>query len=215
MAAISSAELLEALDAAPSEIGQVMALLELAGHEPNEVPLAAGDRVLVALAESLTQSPIELTAQCAGCGEISMIEFGRVTIADHQPRTRWLGVGRGVRAPSYGDLCDLPDDPTDAVDELAARCSIGEVDRDSAVDAIDDVDGSLAGPVEVACYQCSAPLLIEADLQHLALRRLRGFAEEVDREVHLLAATYGWDLAAIQGLPDARRRRFAELIEAG
>jgi hypothetical protein len=35
---------------------------------------------------------------------------------------------------------------------------------------------------------------------------------EFDREVHLLASTYGWDLPTIEALPDQRRQRLAALV---
>jgi len=52
------------------------------------------------------------------------------------------------------------------------------------------------------------------DVQPLALRGLLGLLGRYDLEVHLLASAYHWDLAAIEALPDVRRRRLAKFVEA-
>lgn len=229
MSLVSEAKLLDALDEAPNEIEQVMAVLRCTGHDPLELPLGSGDRLLLALAEELTNQPIELTAECPACGEVSMISIAASELGEHSPRTRLLGPGQGVREPTYQDLLELPSGDEQAERTLGQRCHIGpavshtdpdidldpDIDFDEVLAALDEVDGSLAGPLEAACFECGSPILIEADVQRLALRRLRVYAEAIDRDVHLLASVYGWELATIQALPVARRRRLVQLIEAG
>ena len=46
---------------------------------------------------------------------------------------------------------------------------------------------------------------------NLVIDALGELRRTVDWEVHLLATTYGWELAAIDALPDERRARLAEL----
>ncbi|MGH1491157.1 MAG: hypothetical protein ACRBK7_17480 [Acidimicrobiales bacterium] len=237
MSLVSEAKLLDALDEAPNEIEQVMAVLRSTGHDPLELSLGTGDRLLLALAEELTNQPIELTVDCPACGEMSMISISASEVAEHSPRTGLLGPGQGVREPTYQDLLELPAGDEQAVRTLGRRCYIGpavsdvdlepdvdfdpdidlvpDIDLDAVLAALDEVDGSLAGPLEAACFECGSPILVEADMQRLALRRLRLYAEAIDRDVHLLASVYGWELATIQALPVARRRRLVQLIEAG
>lgn len=213
---ISGAQLLEALDGAATELDQVLRVLRRAGHpEPAALTLATGDRLLLAVVEELTGHSVEITAACPACGETNEIVLRAAALDEHPPRTRWLDPGRGVREPCYRDLADLPAEGSLAVETLGRRCAIGEVDPADAVEALDEVDGSLAGPIGIACVKCAQPIEIEADVQHLALRALRRSAEDLDRDVHLLASRYRWDLATIEALPDARRRRLALLIEAG
>ena len=46
----------------------------------------------------------------------------------------------------------------------------------------------------------------------LVIEALGELRSTVDREVHLLATTYGWDLTTIDALPDDRRQRLADLV---
>lgn len=197
-----------------TEADQAVAVLRWLGHDPLDMSLAVGDRLLLSLAEQLTGASIELTAPCPTCGEINVIEIAAASVADHWPVSRWLGPGRGLREPTYGDLQGLPTDPEQAVGVLAARCAVGPVEVGDAVAALDGLDDSLCGPIETDCIECAAPILVDADVQHLALRRLRLVTERVEWEIHMLASSYRWDLGTIRDLPDARRRRLAQLIEA-
>ncbi len=197
-----------------TEIDQAVAVLRSLGHDTRDMSVAVGDRLLLRVAEQLTGASIELTATCPSCGEINTIELADATIADHWPRSFWLGPGQGLREPTYGDLRGLPPEPDRAVGVLAGRCTIGSVEISDATAALDDLDNTLCGPIQSACIECAASILIDADVQQLTLRRLRLVAERIEREIHLLASAYQWDLDTIRGLPDARRSRLAQLIEA-
>lgn len=211
---LSGAQLLAALDDATSEVDQVVDMLRRAGEaDPADLTLGEGDRRLVHLVEQVTGRPIELTADCPSCGVTNEIALATATLPEHRPQSRWLGVGQGVRAPTYGDLDRLPADPGEAILVLGARCALGAVEPAAAAAALQDIDGSLVGPIGIACVECGAPVEVEADVQHLALRLLRRHTEGVEYEVHLLASRYGWDLATIEALPEERRRRLARLIE--
>jgi hypothetical protein len=212
----SGAALVAALDDATSELDQALALLERAGEaDPAAITLGAGDRLLVALVEQVTGRPIELTARCPACGETNEIVLSSDQLPEYCPRTRWLGVGLGVREPTYHDLFGLPRDERAAVLQLGGRCAVGVVPPAVAADELDEVDGSLVGPIDIRCVECGAAIDVEADAQQLALRCLRRRAEQIDREVHLLASHYGWDLATIEALPDARRERLTRMVEGG
>ena len=133
----------------------------------------------------------------------------------YDPRSRWLGAGRGVREPTFGDLLDLPPDRADAAALLGRRCSFGDVTDTDARLALDELDVSLTGPIDVDCVDCGAPMSIEVDLELMALGRLRGLAARAEHEIHLLANAYAWELATIESLPDARRARLARAVEEG
>ena len=208
----SAIEVLHAFDVGEDELHQVIALLRTTGRDPLDLPLGAGDRALVELAVSLTGALIEFTATCGGCGAINQLEVGPSVLPPYEPSSRWIGPGRGVREPTYADLVDLPADRATAAAMLGRRCSIGDVPADRSQDCLDAVDFALAGPIRTSCVGCGDVLEIDADLQRLALERLRAVAARVDREVHVLASAYAWDLATIEALADARRTRLADLV---
>jgi hypothetical protein len=123
-----------------------------------------------------------------------------------------LGPAGGLREPTYGDLLGLPADEDEAADELLRRCTIGAPARRATAAELELVDDSLSGPVLLPCVQCGASIEVEVDVEQLVLERLQRHADGVDLEVHLLASTYHWELAAIEALPDDRRGRLARLV---
>ena len=213
MATLAAIEVVRALDAELSELAQVMALLRVAGHEPEQLPVAAGDRALMLLAAEVTGAPIEFTADCPNCGERNEVRIEAADLGPHEPRSAWLGPSEGVRQPAYGDLVDLPSEPTTAAAELARRCTHGSVRLERALAALDDIDDSLAGPIEMACVECAEPMSVDVDVELLAIEAMSALAARTEREVHLLATHYGWDLSTIEALPDARRSRLARMME--
>jgi hypothetical protein len=98
---------------------------------------------------------------------------------------------------------------------VVRRCVVGAPSRPPREEDLEGIEDSLAGPVALACVECGAGLEVAADVQRLVLEALQRHAAAVEREVHLLARAYGWSLAAIEALPDERRRRFAELVADG
>jgi len=69
----------------------------------------------------------------------------------------------------------------------------------------------LSGTVHAACTECGAPVSELVDVQRLVTSAVAEAVAEVDVEVHLIASRYGWDLATIESLGDARRARLAVL----
>jgi hypothetical protein len=204
-------QLLAALDSAADELGQAMAVLAATGLDPAATTVGAGDRALLALVVALTGSALEVTVPCPRCGTVNSIMLTESAVSAYEPRTRWFAPGSGVREPTYADLGGLPADERDAAAALGYRCTVGQVELADAIAALADVDGSLAGPIECTCVGCATPMFVEADVEQLALDRLRAAADDVDREIDLLASRYRWELATIEALPDRRRRRLAQL----
>ncbi len=214
MAQPTGIQLLAALDSAADELGQAMAVLAAAGLGPPLTTVGAGDRELLGLVATLTGRPLEVTARCPRCGTVNSIVLTDGAVSPYEPRTRWFAPGSGVREPTYADLGGLPADEREAIAALGDRCTVGHVALADAIAALDDVDGSLAGPIGCACVDCGAPMSVGADVEQLALDRLRAAADEVDREIDILASRYRWELETIEALPDRRRRRLAHLAAA-
>lgn len=211
MTAMSGIALLRALDDGASELQQAMAILRMAGHDPDAMAVAAGDRVLLGVADQLTGRPVEIVVSCPTCGAPNEITLDPASITPYEPASRWLGPRIGMREPTYRDLDGLPHEEAAAVAMLCARCSIGGVAPGEGLAALDAIDQSLGGPLAFACVDCGAEASVDCDVERVVLGLLRSFADDVEREVHLLASTYKWDLATIESLPDRRRRRLAQL----
>ncbi|MFG2502989.1 hypothetical protein ACGFSB_32880 [Streptomyces sp. NPDC048441] len=196
-----------------TELGQVIAVLSAAGHDPADLPVATGDRLLLALYRDLTGQDIEPVLTC-GCGEFSTVRLGADTVPPPRPRTAVLGRGGGLRQPAYGDLLGLPPGESGAA-ELLRRCTVGHPERPPEPGDFEAVDDSLAGPLVFDCPACGAEVSYPVDVQTLVLRGLLTLLDELDHDVHVLASAYGWDLAAIDALPRDRRRRLAAFAVGG
>lgn len=209
-------DVLDALAADGGELGQVLALLAAAGEaEPERLPVAAGDRLLLELHREVAGRELELTLLCPRCGTVNAVVLAPETVPPRRERTAWLGGRGGLRGPTYDDLRDLPADADEARRELLRRCVVGTPASEPADDALDLVDDSLAGPLVVACAGCDETVEVPLDAERAVLESLRGVADELEREIHLLARAYHWGHAAIVALPDERRSRLAELVESG
>lgn len=192
--------------AAPTELSQATRVLAAAGLPVAGLTLGAGDRALLALHRAMTGRDVAIAAACPACGVL-----GEVTLAaDAVPQPSTVDDGP-VRPPTYTDLTGLPDGAAGTA-ELLRRCA-----RDGAGPATAEelaaVDDSLCGPLVFACPACDAPVRCAVDAQTLALRGLLELLRRYDREIHLLARAYHWDLATIEALPDQRRSRLAGYVE--
>jgi hypothetical protein len=213
--AVQVTEVLPALTGPETEVGQALAVLESAGVEgAAALPVSLGDRELVDLARTLAGAELELVARCPHCELLSEIVLAPESFPEPAPRVAALGRG-GIREPTYGDLLDLPDDAEAATAELLRRCTVGAPERAPGPDELELVDDALSGPLEFSCAGCEGPVTLDVDVQQVALSRLGELARGLEREVHLLATAYGWTLAEIESLPDARRRRLALLVGEG
>lgn len=203
-----------ALDGAAHLLDQAAACLRAWGadqacaahgvDDPADLPVGAADRALLAVVEEALGRPLEVHADCGACGERTTLPLGADDVAPHHPRSAWTGPGSGVREPTWSDLAATGGD----MEALLQRCSVG---RGGSLQHLADVEGSLSGPLRSRCAVCGAPLEADVDVVALSVGALREVAASLDREVHALAARYGWTLSAIEALPDARRRRLAAL----
>jgi hypothetical protein len=208
-----SAQLLTAFDEAGGELEQVLAVLRASGVEqPEALTLGAGDRALLGAHRALTGDDVEVVVTCGSCEEVSSVWLRPEDLPEPVAALALLGAGGGLREPTYRDLLDLPDG---AEDELLRRCTVGSPSLAPEADHFELVDNSLSGPLVIDCVHCGAQVTAPLDVEPLVLELLGRHLVEVDMEVHLLASRYGWALDTIEALPDARRRRLAELVAEG
>lgn len=177
--------------------------------DPADLPLGAADRALLAAYEDVGDGPLEVTASCDACGARTTLSLTTSSVGPHVWASVRTGPGKGLREPTCADLLASRGDPTVLLD----RCRLGAGGEGAATLAdLDRAEQSLAGPLHSVCAECGEPVAVEADVVSLVLRGLAVVCAEFDREVHLLASTYGWDLPTIESLPDPRRRRLAALV---
>lgn len=203
--AVRVAALAEAL-AAPTELEQATGVLAAAGYQVADLPLGVGDRLLLGLHRELTGRDVTVAATCPACGVTGEVELGPDSVPAASPP-----VSTVVRAPTYADLVGLPSGAAGSA-ELVRRCTVG--DGPATAEDVAAADTSLSGPLVFGCPECGTPVECRVDVEQLALRGLLGVLHSYDREVHLLASAYHWDLATIEALPDDRRRRLAGHVVA-
>ncbi|MEO7059129.1 MAG: hypothetical protein ABI083_05390 [Lapillicoccus sp.] len=180
--------------------------------DPADLPLGAADRRLLATYEQVCRDPLEETVRCDRCGALTALPLTTTSVGPH----RWVSVrtdaAGGLREPTYADLLASGNDPG----LLRRRCRLGGAEGETGADPLADLDGveqSLAGPLRSQCVECGAPVVVDTDVVDLVLAGLAVVCAEFDRDVHLLASSYGWDLMTIEALPDRRRQRLAALAE--
>jgi hypothetical protein len=181
-------------------------------EDPADLPLGAADRRLLAAYEEVTGGPLDVTVPCRACGARTTLSLTMSSVGRHVWASVRTGEAGGLREPSYADLLACAGDPT----AILHRCRLGAAggsDRGGGTLAdLDRAEQSLAGPLRSVCADCGAPVAVDADVVPIVLRGLAVVCAEFDREVHLLASTYGWDLPTIESLPDQRRQRLAALV---
>jgi hypothetical protein len=180
--------------------------------DPADLPIGAADRRLLAAYEEVAGGPLDVTAPCGACGARTTLSLTVSSVGRHVWASVRTGEGSGLREPSYADLLACAGEPV----AILARCRLGAVAgpdqaRGTWAD-LDRVEQSLAGPLRSACAECGEPVTVDDDVVAMVLRGLAVVCAEFDREVHLLASTYGWDLPTIEALPDRRRQRLAALV---
>ena len=208
--------LLHAVEEAGSEFGEVIALLRACGiADCTPYPVGVIDRLLLQAHRAVLQRDLEVVVACPACKVLNALPLGIGDVPEYSPRSAWCGPGLGVCEPAGADLADLPGDEEEAALELERRCRIGPSEGPPAADALDRVDQSLCGTVRVACIECGAPVSEFVDVQRLVTAAIADAVTDVDVEIHMIASRYGWDLATIESLPDARRVRLAALAGSG
>ena len=188
------------------------------------------DRVLAWLHGRMYGSRVASTDTCDACGEPFDLDFDLEALVRHSEQgdaaaegdaagegdAPWEGLPR-VRPPTGEDeLAVAALDPAEAVRTLLARCVEEGGPQDLDTDAVEAALALraplLAQDLELACPECGAVQRIHFDVQDFFLATLAGERERLLREVHALAAAYGWSLGEILSLGRSERRRLAEFV---
>jgi hypothetical protein len=231
-AAADTAQAIALLDRLLVTTGDVV----LGPGEARALTASDRDRLLATIFEAEFGTRVDCTLRCEACGEPFDIDFqlpdlmaslgatfGEVPASPlpDAPGRRdgvlHLDDGRRLRLPRGADelaVQGLP--PQDAVTELLARCLLeGEAGPDDEVllAAMEQAAPIIDAELDATCPECGSAALAHFDLQHYLLTAIAQEAPARIAEFHLLAKTYGWNLAEILSLRRSRRRAFAMAIE--
>ena len=198
----------------PTELGQTLDLLSAYGVQgPERLPMGEIDRLLLRLHRKVCGSDLEFTSRCPGCNAQNAFVLAAELLPPAQPAWVRVGTGGGVRPPAVVDLVDLPLDLDAAPLAVLERCTVGSPSEPAtAVHLALAVSLDEVGPLGLECVDCGRPFEAAVDLGRAVLGAMVARATELDREVHLIATTYGWSLAEIESLPDGRREHLVGLI---
>lgn len=167
------------------------------------------------------------TAQCgaAPCGQAFEFSLPLAALADEAdpaPIPVVLGPGRTVvlRRASGADLrawrsraLGAPQEAMRAMlADLVVDGEAGPDDTGAVSRALAEADPLVAFEVEAECPSCGERNRVPIDLEAVALARLARRRRALLREVHELAAHYGWSERRILSLPAARRADYLALI---
>lgn len=242
MRALSAAELLEAwergLDANLTE--RMLILLgavctEWGGNELGDMPIGGRDALLLELRALLFGPACTGVVPCPGCGELLESTFPltlmRIEAAPQPPtilRLHRCGVSVAFRVPSSSDLLGLTGAGTrPTTRQLLSRCIVDARGEDGAAIGSEDLpetvvaavtDGmSAADPqadveLALACQSCGATCSAPFDIAGFLWAEIHAWAQQLLRDVHLLASAYGWREPDVLALSPVRRNLYLELI---
>lgn len=189
--------------------------------------LCAADRdaLLAALYRLLWGDRVLSTLTCEGCGSPFDLSFD-LSALQHQLYagvTEWPVTGERRVTAADGRTRLLPSGAEElsvaalrleaGLAELAALCGGDPAGIESLSADLEAAAPILDLDLDAACPECGHAQLARFDLQSFLLQRLLGERGLLLREVHALAAVYGWSLEEILGLPRSTRRAFAQLID--
>jgi hypothetical protein len=223
-------------------LDQALVLLRLAHPQASReelirLPMGVRDRLLLEVRRSLFGSRLDLVVHCRACRlalefkmtieelltapapsleehelehEAYCIRFRLPNSADlaavvgltrvEDARLRLLSGCVSV-ARHAGREVDFDALPAHIVNALAVR--IGELDP------LADISFKLQ------CEACHREIEASFDILHFAWTELKAHAERVQREIHLLAKTYGWSEQRILEMSAARRHRYCQMVSDG
>ena len=192
-------------------------------EELASLPVGRRDARLLELRERLFGRRLRFSSRCPSCDEKVEAEIDARSL--HQEPAQGeheVQLGTNVvrfRLPDSRDLAaviDLP--PEKAGASLLERCVTSGSLQPGMLDALDRAMAEADAQAEIAfslsCPNCARAWEDLLDPPSFLWAELSAEAQRLFREVHALAAAYGWREAEILDLSPARRRTYLELVGA-
>jgi hypothetical protein len=199
-----------------------------------QLPIGQRDALLLTLREGLFGTQIVSVARCPQCGERLQLTFRTAdlhTAVATESGALSLETGRYViryRVPNSADLVLLAScDSVEAGRRLLLDRCLLTVHCDGINQPIDILPDDVIAAVsrqmaqadpqadvqfDLSCPTCAHRWQVAFDVMTFLWNEIDRWARHVLREVHVLAAAYGWSEADILSLSAARRQMYLDLI---
>jgi hypothetical protein len=240
---ISAAKLLQVWERGQLQAPVEKALTLLAAAHPDATretlaTLSIGERDsgLLSLREQLFGTQLSSLTDCPACGEQLELNFN---VADIRVSSTSPGVPLHVshsgyelelRLPNSIDLLQLADCSTVATmrARLFEQCVVSVVHEggvegvrempaevvELAIEKIGEADPQADVEVDLNCPECRHVWQTGFDIVSYLWSELHSWAWQLLREVHVLAANYGWGESEILTMTPQRRRGYLEILGA-
>lgn len=187
------------------------------------LPVAVHDRLLASLYTLEYGKDVSCQATCGACAQMFQFRFALPDLLESQDEAAAVaglpgGDGRwqtpsGVRLRPP-DLRDAAAGAPEGLLAVIAEAPFPAEEVEALAAFLEQASPILAIDLDSACPGCGASQSIAFDLARFLVRALAGERPFLIREVHLIAARYGWSHSEIMALPRSDRRAFATLIES-
>lgn len=224
-----------------SATARAEALLALAApqsepDEPSALPLGERERRLLTLRLGLLGSRMNALVACPRCGERHEVELDVNELLSACPAgppatlaVRVNDLELTIRPLNGRDLdaAGAAGDARAVADLLVERCvlsarrhaepiapapaALGEAERAAVGQALSEADPLANVTINIACAVCGESWTASLDTAAYLWLELHGWAQRVLREVHGLAATYGWTEDEVLRLSPWRRAAYLSL----
>jgi hypothetical protein len=222
-----------------SAVERVLALLAAACPEqtPEELArLSIGrrDRLLLTLREWTFGSRLLGRVPCQSCGEALELTFNVSDICAPEAEIsdaltlKLNGYEVYFRLPNSQDLFAISDseDVSDGKQRLLARCLLGvtqggeqgaldglpEHVQEAVAQRMAEADPQSDVQLQLSCPECGHEWLAAFDIVSYFWSEINTWAHRILREVHMLAAAYGWREEEILAMTPRRRHIYLEMV---
>jgi hypothetical protein len=207
---------------------------DIDGEQALSMPISELNLRLLRLRQISFGGTVSAILPCSRCGERLEMELplspliARLEAGARAATTAWMEedgeyVARQLRA---GDLlqAEAEPDPERARQLLLARCleakHAGEVagtlpaipQSAKALRLLEELNAGAEIVVGISCPSCGGAEDVELDIVRFLWAEVRHAAMRLLREVHELAATYGWSEAAILAMSPQRRTAYLQMV---
>jgi len=206
-------------------LARLLAAPDGAGVDPAALPAPVHDRLLAEVFRAEIGETTDCRATCVACSEPFEFRLAPSDLMAAQDAEA-AGIGRPaedgrwpvkvggtdirLRPPLLADA--QAGDPQALLEAIADPAPTPD-DRPALVEFLERAAPLLAVDLASRCPQCGVSQSLSFDLPRFLIRALANDRPFLIREVHLIAARYGWSHAEIMALPRDDRRAFAALIE--
>ena len=194
--------------------------------EAAEFDVGTRDVLLAALLGSASGGQVPACADCPGCGAVLDVPVDVAAVAAlpvHEPGERLSVLVGGAevpyRLPTTADLIALSGCPPDRARPAVLAACLGldpgrtpDPEMGTAVEAAME-QAAPAGAIDmlVRCPDCRVDFSLPLDVPALLWAEVETQASALLRDVHMLAASYGWSEADVLDLSPRRRAIYLAL----